>query len=379
MGYQGGHQDNEMGEHGNAGDHKFTQGGNLDALEGTVHDACACVCFGLNDEGNDRYGNPNVPVALRRSALRRQDEVGFERTLNEISKSFTTIDGSFGWEITTEAKFELQCKINSGGHKCCAEHKESSYDIYDYECKGNRGYWYYANYRYSNDYWRDVCPDWSWERKVRETRTWSYCTKYEVAAWHPTDINGNSYDTCHIQITEGGQCIEDTGNGGEGDIYTQWSRGKNYGGTKHYGNNEKCKFNWNGIGVLDIQQFHTEPRWDTLRIGNNVASGADAASLQAALAASGQDQMIGKTEFEFVSDESYTRPGFKFCVRAGRVFDEARNSNNFYSQHNNNGAYVSSAVTRDSNGNVNQGQATTYSENDHTYAGQKVAHVHIDT
>merc|ERR1712054_75554 len=56
------------------------------------------------------------------------------------------------------------------------------------------------------------------------------------------------------------------------------------------------------------------------------------------------------------------------------TYDTAYNSNNFYSKHSNNGAYTTSTIASSL-----QGQATTYSENDHTYAGQRVAHKHVNT
>jgi len=71
-GMQGGHQNNSMGEHLDNTDH---------SPDGRP--ACDCICYGMNETGNDSYGNPHVPANLRLTAPRRQDVAGFVRALNQ--------------------------------------------------------------------------------------------------------------------------------------------------------------------------------------------------------------------------------------------------------------------------------------------------------
>lgn len=52
-------------------------------------------------------------------------------------------------------------------------------------------------------------------------------------------------------------------------------------------------------------------------------------------------------------------------------FDATHNSNNFYSQHSNNGQYVHTDATE-------AARTDTYNQKDQSYNGQQVAHVHID-
>jgi hypothetical protein len=282
--------------------------------------ACDCICFGMDSN--------EVPAALRLTAPRRQDVSGFERTLNEIS-------GLFAF---------LQSQTNTLG----------LHDVWEVPLAG------------SSD--------------------------------------------CQMYVSGDDLCVADSG-----------------GANAQYGNSETCVFKLKVEAQVEVRQFNTEVYFDNMYISENGAS----ETTHSGTTAGGEswssfrpdDQLDStvrpaNTMFRFTTDVSVLDAGFAMCVVStpstgidvsgdrvvadahdattdANAFDTAHNSNNLYSQHAHNNApanypgahtQVASRTHSSPTGDaqtvtetLSTAETTNYNENDHTYAGQRVAHVHIDS
>jgi hypothetical protein len=112
---------------------------------------------------------------------------------------------------------------------------------------------------------------------------------YIPAKTTTTVTSGAAASVCHIEIEDDGQCISD--------------------GPGNYGNRENCRFSFTpvegGESVLDVRQHDLEWRWDTLDF--NGKSDARFNDLNGAT-------ITQKSTFEFTTDSSVVKTGFKFCV-----------------------------------------------------------------
>jgi hypothetical protein len=286
--------------------------------------ACDCICFGMDSN--------EVPAALRLTAPRRQDVSGFERTLNEIS-------GLFAF---------LQSQTNTLG----------LHDVWEVPLAG------------SSD--------------------------------------------CQMYVSGDDLCVADSG-----------------GANGQYGNFETCVFKLKVEAQVEVRQFNTETYFDNMEISENgqftdqsTHSGTTAGGEISWQTYRPDDQLDStirpaNTMFRFTTDVSVLDAGFAMCVVStpstsgidvsgdrvvadahdattdANAFDTAHNSNNLYTQHAHNNApanypgahtQVASRTHSSPTGDaqtvtetLSTAETTNYNENDHTYAGQRVAHVHIDS
>merc|ERR1711912_48695 len=132
-----------------------------------------------------------------------------------------------------------------GKERSCT--RKSMLWTWDWKCKDpvdkNNDYFYYQGY-YAGMSASRACPNWRYTfvpRAYKEER----CTGFGAKDWQDTDWNGEKHDTCHVQISDDGQCISD--------------------GDDWYKNNEKCVFEFNGPGVLEVETFDlsTTRDWST--------------------------------------------------------------------------------------------------------------------
>jgi hypothetical protein len=202
------------------------------------------------------------------------------------------------------------------------------------------------------------------------------------------------------------------------------------GANGQYDNFETCVFKLKVEAQVEVRQFNTETYFDNMEISENgqftdqsTHSGTTAGGEISWQTYRPDDQLDStirpaNTMFRFTTDVSVLDAGFAMCVVStpstgidvsgdrvvadahdattdANAFDTAHNSNNLYSQHAHNNApanypgahtQVASRTHSSPTGDaqtvtetLSTAETTNYNENDHTYAGQRVAHVHIDS